>query len=396
MSDLEIAAGWISGVLPPESEEPALERSITPREALEQVLLPSLSSSRCFVEFSGGRDSSLVLAVAARLAARETLPAPVAVTRRYSFEPDTDEREWQELVVRHLGVEDWARVETTPDDADVLGPPARKSLLQHGVLWPPLIHTAAPFQELVRGGTVLTGEGGDEWLGPQRSAVFRHMLNRRGRVSRPVLVHLARTLAPQWFRRRRLLEHLTADDPLPWLQPAAKAAVLESLARDQADQPLRYDRSLARLRRRRTWLMGVWNRSLLAAQREVRYLDPLQEPLFVAALQRAGKWVGWTSRTGLLRALFADLLPDEVLSRETKADFSKAMLNEHSRAFIAEWGGQGIRPDLVSADRLRETWSQESIAPGTNLLLQTAWLASQGKAPDGSSAVPNSPPARHA
>ena len=81
-----------------------------PRAALEAAIRPLVRCAPCVVGFSGGRDSSALLAVAVALAAREGLDPPVPVSFRFPH-AETRESEWQELVVRHLGLAEWARVE---------------------------------------------------------------------------------------------------------------------------------------------------------------------------------------------------------------------------------------------------------------------------------------------
>jgi asparagine synthase (glutamine-hydrolysing) len=57
------------------------------RDALENAMLPALRRSPCFVSFSGGRDSSAVLAVAVEVARRHGLPEPVPATMRFVDAP---------------------------------------------------------------------------------------------------------------------------------------------------------------------------------------------------------------------------------------------------------------------------------------------------------------------
>ena len=163
MTPTEIAWGYLvgyTGSLPPASEGAPTE----PRLTLERVIRRS-STPPCGVAFSGGRDSSAVLAVATHVARRDGLPDPVPITRVFPEAPATDETEWQELVVRHLGLRDWIRLQLT-DELDLLGPLATPRLREHGVLWPPTLHGDIPLLEPVaQGGSLIDGEGGDEVFG---------------------------------------------------------------------------------------------------------------------------------------------------------------------------------------------------------------------------------------
>ncbi|MGH3443244.1 MAG: asparagine synthase-related protein, partial [Nitriliruptorales bacterium] len=103
LTPLEQAFGWIPGRVA--VEEPG--RSFVPPQpltALEEVLLPVLREPPCFVLFSGGRDSSALLAVAVQLARREALPLPVPITKIYPGHQEADEGRWQEQVIRSIGV----------------------------------------------------------------------------------------------------------------------------------------------------------------------------------------------------------------------------------------------------------------------------------------------------
>ena len=117
------------------------------------------------MSFSGGRDSSAVLAVAAHVARREGLPLPVPITHRFPSASDTQETEWQEQVIRHLGLDDWVRIDAA-GDLDCVGPVAIETLRRHGLLWPCNAYFHAPIFEAAAGGAVLTGVGGDEAFSP--------------------------------------------------------------------------------------------------------------------------------------------------------------------------------------------------------------------------------------
>ncbi len=118
ITGLEIATGAPLG----DAERARLDRhAADPVAALERALLVALRRPPCVVAFSGGRDSSVLLALAARLAEREGLEAPVAVTQRFPGIEETAEEEWQELVIRHVGISDWETIDHGDNELDVVG-----------------------------------------------------------------------------------------------------------------------------------------------------------------------------------------------------------------------------------------------------------------------------------
>ncbi|HWC25368.1 MAG TPA: asparagine synthase-related protein, partial [Solirubrobacteraceae bacterium] len=167
LSPLDVACGIVFDPRPRPAALPA--PTATPQRALEDAVLAALRRPPCVVSFSGGRDSSLVLAAAARVARRERLPPPIPATNRFPDAPETDETDWQEQVVAHLGLSDWERLEFT-DELDAVGPYARRMLRAHGLLWPFNVHFHLPLLERARGGSLLTGLGGDQLFElPQRT-----------------------------------------------------------------------------------------------------------------------------------------------------------------------------------------------------------------------------------
>src|SRR5665213_2751106 len=109
---IELASALVFGVddaIPP-LEIAGPERVATPRIALEAILVDALRRPPCVIGFSGGRDSSALLAVAAHLARREGLDPPIAATNVFPGDVQAAESEWQELLVRHAGIADWQRL----------------------------------------------------------------------------------------------------------------------------------------------------------------------------------------------------------------------------------------------------------------------------------------------
>ena len=141
-SALEIVTGMPFGSCP---VEPPAGPVPSPRAALASLLRPALANPPCVIAFSGGRDSSALLAVAVDLARREQWPLPIPVTLRFSSAA-TEETAWQEVVLRHLGLDDWIRLQIG-EELDLLGPLATRGLRRHGLLYPANAHVVVPMAE---------------------------------------------------------------------------------------------------------------------------------------------------------------------------------------------------------------------------------------------------------
>jgi asparagine synthase (glutamine-hydrolysing) len=108
---------------------------------------------------------------------------------------------------------------------------------------------------------------------------------------------------------------------------------------------------------------------------EVRH--PLLAFPFLAALASDGGRAGYGDRTAAMRALFADALPLDLLTRPRKAEFGRALWRSEARAFAERWDGTGVDHELVDPERLRVAWSEPSPWFGANTLLHMAWLTAQ-------------------
>ena len=347
-----------------------------PVEVLEDVIRPAVARPPCLVEFSGGRDSSLVLAAAVSVARKEGLPLPVAVTQRFPGIEEASEDSWQEEVVRHLGVTDWEHA-CYGSELDLIGPLARTVLARHGVVWPALAFQRLPHIELATGGALLGGEGGDEVFGPHRLTPVRQVLAGVVPVDRRAAKYVALSLAPRPFRRaghRRLLERIDT----PWLRRSARSQLMDMLARRAAAEPLDWRQSLRRDLRRRSVVVGLRTLDSLAEQAGVLSVHPLLDPRFVDSVCAAGGVSGFINRTDAMRRLFGALLPDAVLARTSKARFNRVAFNDYSRAFVERWNGAGVPEDLVDAEGLRAAWDSPEPSAMTFPLLQHCWLATEG------------------
>jgi asparagine synthetase B (glutamine-hydrolysing) len=327
--------------------------------------------------FSGGRDSSAVLAAATALARREGHPLPIPVTRRYPDIPATDESDWQRMVVDHLGLNYWIRFTLRKGESDLLGDVARTGLRSRGLLWPASLQAHGFVFDRLRGGSLLTGEGGDAVFGSHRITPLT-ALRRRRRPGRALVSHALASTLPGSLRRRRAMDHARATTQSQWLRPAALEQHARLLADDVAREPLRYDEA--------SWAITGWhsfttirhNHAQVAAEFGITAHDPLLDPGFVAALARAGGVGGFDGRTSAMRALFSDVLPPAVLTRRTKAAFNLANRGEATMEFARGWDGSGVDHDLVDADRLRGVWLSDRPTMASGMLLHQAWLASEG------------------
>lgn len=375
MSPTEISLGFVFGQADGVVFSHA-ERE-NPRAALERVIREHLLRPPCGVAFSGGRDSSTVLAIAVDVARREGLADPVPITRVFEGASRSEEREWQELVVRHLKIDNWERLPFT-DELDLLGPYATRNVARHGVVWTPLIHANIPMLELLAGGSLLDGEGGDEVLGVRSHRVKPvNRLLRKPRNITPSLAKAAvRSFVPARLRAWRTRRHIE-QSPHEWLTPSGQAAWIEALTRFKESGPLSHSASIRHAARARSAVLLVHNVSLLGHDRDVKTASPFLHPDVVDALARQAGWLGLGSRTDVLRTVVGDLLPDAILSRSSKAEFGQAYFASHSREFVERWDGGGVDTELVDVDGLRREWASDRPSALTSPLLQAAWWATE-------------------
>jgi asparagine synthase (glutamine-hydrolysing) len=368
---LEIATGRLLGA----EEAQALpdHGGLTPLDALRAAILPALAPGPCFVTLSGGRDSSAVLAVAVDVARREGLPLPVPVTVRFRDTPGAGEPEWQDLVVRHLGLTEWLLLEVE-DELDVVGPVAMELLRRHGVRYPAHSCLWAFLLGQASGGTLLSGIGGDHVFSTRLD--FLHGPRTGGRRPR---LHDVRTLgfaASPRPLRRMVLRRLATQ--LPWLREAAQRAFAAAWAESAAGSHTSFPAHLADVSRMRTQLGMQRTLDLLAADNDAAIAHPLIDPGFLAALAHAGGRLGFGSRTAAMHAVFGSepVLPEALLSRERKAVFHLAYTRAPTRAFAKVFDGTGVDTELVDAERLRAEWLSPLPNFASALVLQAAWLAS--------------------
>lgn len=376
-SAFEVSSGWLHGFVGEAVRERTHESAA---EALRSVLRDQVLSGPCVVPFSGGRDSSLILAVACSVAREADAELPTALTFRYPAHPDADEDAWQEMVVDHLarlGLRPSWRIRTIADELDVVGPLMGPLLEESGhSLWPPSVASTVAVAQEAAGATVLSGEYGDGVLGLRRATFLQHAVKRRGRNlsaadwqaialaavprSAYALGVRARGWAPSW---------LTLEGRRRWRQVAAI---------DARGEPLRWDRSISRSVSSRAGVLGAATFRQLSGRWGARFVAPLADPRVVGALAREGGGRGLGSRTVMTRKLAGGILPEELCARGTKADFSESRFHRHTRAVIGSWHGAGADTRWVDIAALRAAWTSGAVHPLTAGLIQAAWLAEHG------------------
>ncbi|HET6363109.1 MAG TPA: asparagine synthase-related protein [Gemmatimonadota bacterium] len=347
------------------------------RGVLEDLLSPCLEAVPCFVSFSGGRDSAALLSLATRLARARGFADPVPVTLRFEDRPRSDEKDWQEMTIDHLGLERW-EILTIGDELDPLGPVATEVLRRHGLFWPPVAHRIKPLLEVARGHVIVFGTGGDEVFSPWKGHPARQRLDVRVRPFRKAARRAAFNLLPESVR---IYIRFRRRNDLPWLRPAARR-----------DVERRYRALLMRRHRKKSWKEAIQRipdsrnfeltQSIFAAMAqdaEVSLIQPFFDSTFLAALGEAAPRRGFPSRTSAMELHFGDVLPPRVVQRTTKAVFDELHGGRESRAFAQGWDGRGLDPEFVDVEVLRREWLSARPEYYSLTALNAAWLASQDR-----------------
>ncbi|WP_277209507.1 asparagine synthase-related protein [Isoptericola croceus] len=341
---------------------------------MEKIVGEALRAGPVVVSFSGGRDSSAVLAVAAHVAARDGLPQPVPLTLLYPGLRDADESDWQRAVLEHLGLTDRLVTVSVTDQERLLGEPARRSLARHGLVWPAAAHADVVLASVTAGTQVLSGEGGDEVLGARRITPWTVARGDGGPRGRRHLRELLHTVTGAALPLGPIAGHNPSISPPPWLRGASRVAFRRHVA-GQSRTPWRYDDATLTMSMRRVPHVLAHNLQVLADESGIRWHHPLQDPRFVRALAYDGGAWGFRGRTDTMRFLFADLLPDRVLARRSKASFNGSRFGAAERDFASGWDGSGVDDRLVDTAALRQHWLSPRPGGVTGLLLHQAWLA---------------------
>jgi Asparagine synthase len=367
-SRVELALGVPLGVVAAELTLPT--HGLTPREALERIIDEQFDSGRqVFVCFSGGRDSSAVLALAVHVARRRDAPLPIPVTLRFPGHPESDESRWQSMVVDHLALTEWIVIDRP--DADVLDPAITDLLTARGLFYPSQIGSYLPIMAASAGGVVLTGEGGDESFGGWQFRPAMHPMQWGPRsaakaMAVATLIH-GHAAAKHWYRRR--------SQSQMWLTDLGRHGV-ESALDDAAEvEPLGWRSYLAWSFARRAWHLAQHTLDAVGEASQCRIVHPLAEPTLLAALASSWPRRGPADRTDVMRAVVGDLLPQAIVEREGKAVLASVFIGDRSKAFIEQWDGSGVDAEWVDIPALRQVWARRYPYAGSFNLLHQAWLA---------------------
>jgi hypothetical protein len=367
MTALDLATTSMLG-REPRSPLPRAQADVPLDEVLFDVLEPALASGRCLVSFSGGRESSILLAAATSAARSRGHPDPIPATLRYPIPATTRDAKVQESLVARLGLHDWERVEIQ-DELEIAGPYSLRALREVGALFPPNAYTMLPLLDLAREGWLVTGGVFADFFLYWHWAGLASVLARRRRPRRRDAVLLGAALLPGPPRaavaRRRLRR-----PPMPWLrEDAAREAERRALA-EAASVPVRFDQALARQRTHRCF--GGAQRSLdaLAAAAGARPLMPLRSDRYVAAVAATGGRFGFGDRAESVRRVGGHLVPEEILRRRDDPTIQGVLFRGRSRALVESWTGGGVDPDVVDPAVLHEVWSRETVDWRSSALLQ--------------------------
>ena len=186
----------------------------------------------------------------------------------------------------------------------------------------------------------------------------------------------AGALTPSRVRGRHERKQWDVPTFVTWLRPEAMEALVEQLVQLERDRPLSFAASVRMVPRRRTQLLFAQNRRILASEKDVDFNSPLLDPEVVHALARDGRVLGRVDRTDAMRALASDLLPDSVLTRTSKAMFTRCYHGRPTHEFATHWTGEGVDPVLVDPEELRRIWLTDMpAAPRRHSSNRPGWQA---------------------
>ena len=301
-------------------------------------------------QLSGGLDSSSIVCRSAQLHAAGRLTHAVRpISARFPGQPN-DEGFWIEAVERKIGAASHT-VSPIRFDLDVTRRWCADTL--HLPIRSNALAVFAPVYDAVGAGggrVLLTGEGGDDWFNGTRmhwadllvqgrwGVLVKDALDQGGGGGAPgKLLAMSRlAIRPHLFaglRDRSIFGFDTGEAPPNWIRPdwAARTGLRRRWA--QAERPPRLP-SLAQYERYGVFMAGRRLNTYdpvvsFAASRGLELRHPLHDlRLARLSMGAAGPMLRRSNITKrVLRDAMQDVLPDEVRTRTSKANFSSSLIN---------------------------------------------------------------------
>jgi hypothetical protein len=372
-----------SQLLRPVSADPVIvernRRRASLFEALVDGIISKLTDQPCYVELSGGCDSSLVLSAAVAACHRSNHAPPVSLTFRFPSFPEMDESEYQDAVLAFLGLRPGHTYAIT-NEFDLLGPSAQKGLKQFGPACPAPLFSHGDLLRTLEPGLLLSGEGGDEVLGRRRIGGLNRAASalRRGNL-RGTAGNLLNTVGPMRFRRARYEKRHPPSD-FEWIEPLEVTRFVADNFQWDLEEPLRPKNYPDHYFLSHGAQFGFHQLTEVRRWSGHTFFAPLMDPNFVQAVADLTPLTKCVDRQMVLNHHFSDHLPNIVLNRTTKAVFQPVYFNDYSKEFARSWSGQTSDP-LVDGAKLKRYLLQDDVHKIHNLvflLLQQAWLEAQG------------------
>jgi hypothetical protein len=367
----DLLAGALLGFesLPP---LPAPVPGRSPRDVAEGLILEALRRGRVGVALLGGSGSAAMLAGATAQARLHGLEEPVALSLDFARPEMAEDERYRERVVDHLQLRHrWERVPVADGELELLGPHARATLTEHGLLYPANVYWVRPLLERLGGGTLVVAhaqeESFDYWpFGPLVDALRGRRPHDRATIQLAALAALPPPV------RARVLRARFPPPELPWLRPAGRAALAE--AWEVPAVPLRYGRAVDQGRGQRCFRAIPNAYTTVAAAYGVTPLFPYQAPAFTSAVIAHFEGRGLGEQEQTLERIVGDLLPGELAGGRDRTAYGGVFFGPSTREFAARWSGGGLDEELVDPEALRALWTSERYDWRTSALLHLAWL----------------------
>jgi asparagine synthetase B (glutamine-hydrolysing) len=346
-------------------------------QALVDFVASQLDDRPCYVELSGGCDSSLVLSAAHAACRQVDHESPISLTFRFPLFPETDESEYQLAVLDFLRLEP-GRIIPITDEFDLLGPTAQRCLKLFGPVFPAPAFSYVDVMRELPPGIVLSGEGGDESFGPRRiSGLNRAADAVKQRKLRSVAGNVLHTIGPRQNRAERILKRNHVD--VDWIDVREVQRFAADSAQWWIDEPLRPSKFAEHYQSSPGVQLAHHQLSEVLRWCGHHFVAPLMSPQVVHAVTELTPWWKLRDRSMILNHHFASHLPTAILNRKDKRAFQPVYFNHYAKEFAHSWSGQ-IEDPFVSAEKLRAHWLQADPYKIWNcslLLLQKAWLTSE-------------------